>query len=491
MLLKRLLVVLLGTGICCAYLPARAQEVDSSIARLEGFPSRLFGKVQASTARLNRQLTRQTEKYVRQMIRQEGQLKKKLYAMDPNAANDLFVQSEQRYAVLSQRLQQDTGRQSMRISGPYEPYTDSLRGTLAFLQQNPQLLKGMEKGALQGQTQLQNAASQLQALQAKMQDATDIQQYMQQRKEQIQQYLSRYTSVPSGITNVFNKYKASAQYYDQQINEYRDMLSDPDKLFKKALGLLNKLPAFSSFMSRNSFLSGLLPTGAPTGDPTQAGQGLPGRDQVLAGIQGQMGPGGASAASLAQQQTGAAMSQVDQIKNKLNGGGDLNMPDFKNNPEKTKSFLHRLELGTNLQTTSRTNFFPTTTDIGVSLGYKLNENNRIGIGASYKIGWAGDIHRLIVSSQGAGLRSFVDIQIKRSWFASGGLEYNYQQPVYTLQMMRHLDNWQQSGLLGISKIISMKTKVFKNTKLQFLWDFLSYQHVPVTQPFKFRVGYSF
>lgn len=488
MLLKRILVVLLGTGMS---LSVQAQTMDSATGKLMGFPSRWMDKVVSRTERLDREMSLQTQKYVQQMIRREKRLKRKLCALDSNAAKDLFVQSGERYAALSQRLQKDTGWRSMRISGPYEPYTDSLRGVLSFLQQNPHLSEGMGKASLQGQEQLQKAVSQLRALQAKMQDANDIQQYMQQRKEVIQQYLSKYTSLPSDITHAFSKYKASAQYYEQQINQYRDMLNDPDKLFKTALEVLNKLPAFSSFMSKNSFLSSLMPTGAPTSDPAQAGQGLPGRDQVLAGIQGQMGPGGGGAATLAQKQTGSAMGQVDQLRNKFNGGQDLDMPDLKNNPERTKSFLRRLELGTNLQTTSRTNFFPATTDIGISLGYKLNEHNRIGVGASYKIGWEGDIHRLIVTSQGAGLRSFVDIQIKNSWFVSGGMELNYQQPVYTLQMMRHLDNWQQSGLIGLSKILSMKTKLVKNTKLQFLWDFLSYRHVPVTQPFKFRVGYSF
>ena len=34
-------------------------------------------------------------------------------------------------------------------------------------------------------------------------------------------------------------------------------------------------------------------------------------------------------------------------------------------------------------------------------------------------------------------------------------------------------------------------KVLKKTKVQFLWDFLSYKQVPQTTPLKFRVGYSF
>ena len=51
--------------------------------------------------------------------------------------------------------------------------------------------------------------------------------------------------------------------------------------------------------------------------------------------------------------------------------------------------------------------------------------------------------------------------------------------------------WQQSGLVGLSKILSLKTKVFKKTKLQLLWDFLCYEQVPRGQPIKFRIGYNF
>jgi hypothetical protein len=52
-------------------------------------------------------------------------------------------------------------------------------------------------------------------------------------------------------------------------------------------------------------------------------------------------------------------------------------------------------------------------------------------------------------------------------------------------------SWQQSGLIGLSKIISVKTKFFKKTRLQLLWDFLSYEQVPKAQPIKFRVVYNF
>jgi len=473
------------------------QSMDSLAGKTGNFSSRLFKRIQSNTSDLNQQLTVQTQKYLNKMARQEERMKQKMYALDSNSAKDLYANSAQQYAALSKRLQQDTGSRSMIISGAYQPYTDSLRGALAFLQKNPQLLNG---GTLMTKTgareaQLQKAVSQLQSLQAKMQDAAQIQQYMQQRGAQIQQYLGRFSQLPSGMTNEFNSYKAKVYYYGQQVNEYKEKLNDPDKLFTMALAALNRLPSFSGFMKSHSMLSGLVPGGGavtPAAGDAKPGQGLPSRDEVLKDVQGQMSTNGAAAA-LAQKNTGSAIGVVDQLRSKLtsSGGGDLNMPDFTPNNQKTRSFLHRLEFGVNLQTKSSSYFYPTTLDFGVSLGYKLNEHNRIGIGASYKTGWTGSLSHLQVDGQGASIRSFADIQIKKSWFASGGLEYNYQPVGYSLHSLSNPGNWQPAGLIGFSKVLSMKTKLVKNTKLQFLWDFLSYRQVPAGQPFVFRVGYSF
>ena len=172
------------------------------------------------------------------------------------------------------------------------------------------------------------------------------------------------------------------------------------------------------------------------------------------------------------------------------GSGNIDIPNFKLNSQKTKTFLKRLEYGVNLQTQQSSYFFPTTTDIGLAVGYKINDKNTIGVGASYKIGWGEDFQHIRLTSQGLGLRSFVDIQAKKSFYLSGGFEYNYQ-PIGGIIKIPNLRDWDQSGLIGVSKIVSMKTKVFKSTKLQLLWDFLSYRQVPRTQPLKFRVGYNF
>ncbi|HZE83538.1 MAG TPA: hypothetical protein VE035_04475 [Puia sp.] len=522
--------------------------VDSLADKLANFPSKLFGRIQSKTAAMNKSLTDQTEKYLQRMAKQEARLRKKLFKIDSSAARTLFDHSAERYAALAQKLKQDSGSRSTNSSGEYYAYADSLKTAMAFLQQNPQLLGASSAASVTNAgiplsdatpglpssiasltssanlpPQLQSSYAQLQQLQAKMQDAGEIQQFIQQRKAQIQQCLARYTNLPSGITNAYNGYKQQLYYYDQQVHEYKEMLNDPDKLFKKALELLDRLPAFTNFVKSNSMLSSLLSLPGGAAVPGQIGganaTGMPTRDQVIANIQGQMGApnaqatpaSGATAASsqalssdpavavpnastLVSQNVGSAQGQIDQLRDKLNSGGsgaDLDMPNFKPNAQRTKTFLQRLEYGTNLQSTHSNYYFPTTTDIGLSIGYKLDDNNRVGIGASYKVGWGQDISHVNVSSQGAGLRSFLDIRLKKTFFASGGFEYNYQQPFYSLNTVRDLNEWQQSGLIGISKIISMKTKVFKNTKIQLLWDFLSYEQVPRTQALKFRLGYSF
>ena len=91
-------------------------------------------------------------------------------------------------------------------------------------------------------------------------------------------------------------------------------------------------------------------------------------------------------------------------------------------------------------------------------------------------------------------RSFLDVKFMGSFFASGGYEYNYQRfggaDSLTINVPQG-NKWTQSGLVGITKVVSLKTKFFKKTKVQLLWDFLSYQHQPRTQELKFRVGYNF
>jgi hypothetical protein len=157
----------------------------------------------------------------------------------------------------------------------------------------------------------------------------------------------------------------------------------------------------------------------------------------------------------------------------------------------THTFLKRLQFGFDFQSTHISNYYPSLLSLGVSLGYKLGHSNVIGIGVAYEMGIGNGVNDIHFTSQGLGLRSFVNIKIKASFSATGGFEYNYTTPFTTYQQLRQIEYWQRSGLIGVTKTISMKSKVLKQTTLSLLWDFLSYQNVPPAQPIIFRMGYTF
>ncbi len=485
--------ILIGLGMLCLFQStSQAQSADSAVGKVVSFPSRLLGKLQSRTANLNQQLTQQTTKYLQKMKQREDRMRKKLSGVDSNAAKQLFAGSDQQYAAMMQKIKTDTGMRNTQLSGTYMPYMDSLQGTLGFLQKNPGLVSGAP-GQLSGATsQLNGATSQLQALQAKMTDAGQAQAFIQQRKQMISQYISQHTDFQGLLGKQSAALNQDVYYYSQQLRQYREMWNNPDQLEQKALALLNKLPSFQTFMKNNSQLSALFHVPCNYGSADGLA-GLQTKDVVAGQIQSQVSAAGPSGASALQSNMQSAQSQLDGYKDKLGklgqGNGDMDMPDFKPNDQKTKTFWKRLEYGANFQTTHNNYYFPTITDLGLSLGYKLNSSNLAGVGASYKIGWGNGIQHVALSSQGVGLRSFLEIKIKSSFSATGGFEANYATPFTSFQDIRAIQRWTQSGLIGISKTVSMKSRFFKQTKLQLLWDFLSYQQVPKTQPILFRIGY--
>jgi len=489
--------LLIGVILSCYCLPLTSYSQDggaSSIAgKITNFPSRFFQKVNDQSASLDQKITSQTEKYLRQLAKKEDRLRKKLYKQDSLAAKRLFENNPLDYTALLQRLQSKspTIPGAPAVSGStYLPYLDSIKTSLKFLQQNKDLLAN---SAAQ-QTQISASLTQVNQLQSKVQTTEQIQQLIQQRKAQIRESLNQYSHMPPGLQSAYQGYSQKAYYYGAQMKAYRDELNDPDKLTKRALTILNQAPGFQSFMKTHSDLSGLfsLPGGGNSGN-AKALAGLQTRAGVQQQLQGQVAAGGPDAGQAIQQQIQSAKAKLKALQDKVSqaGGGSSSMdiPDFRPNTQKTKSLLGRLEGGINIQSLPSTYAFPATTDFGASLGYKLNDKNTIGIGAAYKMGWGKDIQHIAISSQGLGIRSFLQTKIKGNFFAYGGFEYNYQQIIYSVSQISNLNYWTRSGLVGITKQYKISNKLKGN--VQLLWDFLSYQQVPRTQAVIFRVGYGF
>jgi hypothetical protein len=301
-----------------------------------------------------------------------------------------------------------------------------------------------------------------------------------------------------GLGDKLSGYNKQAYYYIQLIEEFKGALNEPDKIERQTLALLNKLPAFRTFMRKNSMLSGLF--SVPDDNPMdqrnlESLTGLQTRNQVKQIIQNKFGSVNVGAINGTQTNLTDVRNQMQQLQNKLTqygiGATDKEMPDFKPNAEKTKSFSDRMEYNLNVQTIPASGFIPVTSDIGLSIGYKLNEKSIIGLGASVKLGWGKNFQHMHISGQGLTFRNYVDIKLKGSIWISGGYEMTYWSEFRKIDQLRNMSYWRQSGLIGISKLIPLKANFFKQSKLQLFWDFLSYSQIPRTSPLVFRFAYGF
>lgn len=468
------IVFLLSTLFC------HSQSFDSSLKKLDEFPDKYFSKVNEKISSIDDKLTKQTEKYLQKLQKQEDKIKRRLAKID-SSATATFNNAKQKYTEFAQGIKSKTTAVSKLTGGQYNSYLDSLGTSLNFLKQFKDVTD-----------KVKDPLKNLQQLQSKLQQSENIKKYIAERKAQIKQLLSKYTKIPKGLQKEYAKLSKTAYYYSAQVKEYKEMLKDPKKTEQKALSVLKKLPAFQKFMKENSQLASLfLIPGSNSSAQNLAG--LQTRASVQSMIAQQVSMGGPNAMAQVQQNLSVAHTEINKLKDRVNklGGSssDIEMPEFKPNEQKTKSFFKRLEFGSNIQSQKSTYFFPTTTDIGLSIGYKLNNDKSIiGIGASYKMGWGKGFNNISISSQGIGLRSFIEYKIKKSFFLSGGYEQNYKTAFNSIEQLKDYSAWQRSGLIGITKKYKISKKFKGNAQL--LWDFLSYNQIPRTQPFVYRLGYT-
>jgi hypothetical protein len=442
-----------------------------------------FSQVSAKADAVGGKVEKRVDKTFEDWQDQEQKILKKLYKIDSLKAKQLFDDVQQKYARLSQNLEHPASLNH------YIPSLDTLTSSLNFLQQNPAMLSNIKNA----NEKMINALEKVKFMNARFQKAEEIRKFLKERRQYLKEQLQQF-----GFAKELKKLNKQVYYYSGQLNEYKQLLKDHKKAERKVLQLFSKTKMFQDFMRRNSKLASLFRLPADPNDPSAVVNlaGLQTRAQVNNLIQQQLSAGGPAAQQQFTQNLQQAQGQLNELKNKMNQLGQRNSDEiipegFKPNNQRTKSFLQRLELGTNIQSQKTNGFFPATSDIGLSLGYKPNDKSVLGIGASYKMGWGKNIRNINITHQGVGIRSFIDWKIKGSFWLSGGYEMNYRNAFNRITELKDLPAWQESGLVGLSKILSLKTKFFKRTKMQLLWDFMSYQQVPRTQTILFRVGYSF
>jgi hypothetical protein len=455
----------------------RGSSQDSTTFRgCSTLPERLLSRINKKSQDIQQKLGRQTEKYLAKLEKQENKLKKQLWKKDSAAAKTLFGDVNARYA----QLQSTTGLTS-KFNNVYSPHLDSLQTVLNFL----------SYGNLLQEAKLQTICSSFKDLQLKLNASDRVRKELIKRQQALMQQLREF-----GMIKNLGRFSKDVFYYQQQIQEYKQLWEDPSRIERKLVELVSSLPQFKDFFASNSQLGSLFALGGSSGAPPRTMAGLQTGASVQQAFNDRFGKG-VSVTQILQRQLQNMPGQPGKFTKELrsyttgafgNSGGDIKMPEgFKPNSQHTKSFLQRIEVAANVQSQRARNYFPATTDVAASAGYKLNDHLVAGIGLSYKLGLGLGWNHVAFSHQGIGLRSFVDHRLKGSFFLSAGYEQNYVSQFRRIAQLKNYSAWQSSGLVGLSKKYRINNKLKGDMKL--LWDYLSYRQVPRTQPLVFRVGY--
>lgn len=459
----------------CLLLHTAGAQASTEGTETIALSPKLYTSLSQKSADAEGKLDKATEKYLHKLLKQETKLRDKITKVDSLKARELFAGLEEKYTALRTAPQKLS-----KYASVYSGHLDSLVTSLNFL-----------KSSGLSSPEIQSTLSQFSSLQAKFNQTEAVKKFLNERKQLLKENLERL-----GMLKALKGFRKQAYYYASQLREIKAVWQDPTTLERKLVEWVMNSDRFKDFFRQNSQLASLF--ALPGGNLNAVSlAGLQTRASVQQALTARFGTG-ASVQGMLQQNMQAAQGQLAELKSQLsqlssgsygNGGGAVDAPEgFSVNPLKTKPFRQRLEYGLNIQSQKARSYFPVTSDLGLSLGYKLNEKSSIGIGASYKIGWGRGWNHIRMTSEGVGLRSYADYKLKGSLYLSGGYEQNYRTAFNSIDQLKQYSAWQSSGLLGLSKKYKVSRKVKGDVKL--LWDFLSYQQRPRTQAILFRVGYN-
>lgn len=444
--------------------------------------SKYLSVIQSKSKQLQSSIDAKTENALLRLKRQELKIAKELLKVDSTTAQQYLAGIEENYSQINLS-------DSDHAFVGYNPDVDTLYSSTMFLEKLPAAPDSTSSGL----AHLESAKAQVDKLKTAISRSSYVQNFMKERKDILRKYLKTHT-----VEKHLKKINKEIYYYSQKVQSVRDVLKDKSKVERKVLNFLTQQKSFQQFMSKHSMLASLfrMPDAEEASSIELFLPGLQTRSQVSELIQQRLGAAGPNANQQFNSNIQSAQSQLSQFKEKMaklgGGNSEAEMPEgFTPNNQKTKSFWKRLQYGTNIQSQRARGLFPVTSDIGLSVGYKLNDKSLIGFGTSYKLGWGRSIQNMRITHQGVGLRTFVDWKLKKSLWVSGGYEMNYRTLITDINQLRDYASWQRSGLIGVSKQIPIKTRFFKNSKIMLLWDFLSYNQRPRTQPLLVRIGYNF
>lgn len=476
-----MLAILLLPALCKA-------QPDSSISSIHNISIKYLETIDKKIDKYSSAITGNTEKTLVKLSRWEKKVQSLLEKVNPEAANNLFGLGKTTFTILLQKLKE--GQEIVNgYRTQYNAYRDKLNTSLRYLAEQKEKVNSKIFQPVKATVKKMND------LEEDIRDTEAIEQFIKERKQQLIEAAFKYL----GKNKYLDKISKETYYYAETIKNYKEIFSDPKKLEEAATTLLKKIPGFTDFMEKNNGLSSLFGNAFGWGGNNTTALnnytalGYQSNASIVQGLQ-QRNMRGPNIQELTQTNAASLNTPLQELKNHFPGSANSGeMPDFKPNEMKSKTFKQRLQFGSNLQFGKATNYLPGTADIGVQWAYKLNNKSSIGLGTVYKLGLGSGFNDIRFSFAGIGLRSFADWKLKGGFFVNGGFEYNYNAAFRSFRHLPALSGnstalWKPAALIGINKKYNLG-KLKGNIML--LYDFLAKQRLPQTPALQFRVGYDF
>src|SRR5882757_1031947 len=288
-----------------------SQSTDTNIpaapkeAAMAEIDAKTLSRLSERYENLSKSIQKRTDKALTTLQKQELGLQKTLAHKDSSKSQLLFTDAQKEYRSLQTRLQSPVSSDLTNPLKEYIPNVDSLSTALKFLRQ-----KGIDLPADKLQ-QVQALSDRFRLLQGRMQQANEVQAFIQQREQQLKSQLSNYGG---GVGSQLLGMNKQVYYYQEQLAQYKETLKDPEKVQTAVMTAVGKMPGFQHFMAKNSFLSQLFPASPNYGTP-KALTGLQTMSDVKQQLQDRFGksaltPGTSGGGSPLEQQLQSAQTAL-------------------------------------------------------------------------------------------------------------------------------------------------------------------------------------
>lgn len=421
---------------------------------------------------INAKLEKETKKILTRLEREDKRLLRLVRKSDSSAANFLSPTTS---ILLSKLILKEKSQHDLAYSGKL----DSLITSLHLLSRTKTLIPNFD-----------SLLSELDNVQSSLSKVERLLQYARIRREKINYVLTK-----SGLHRYLNRYNKKISKYSQKLKNLEDLVNNPSRIEEKVITTAAQSKAFKNFFAKHSQLALLFSLPGTESLNNIAPDGIQTRELLQESIADHFGKG-TTVQQLLEANVPSAQSELINAKSRLlkNKKGKFSnisehnaQPTLDFDQSNNRTFLQRLKYGANIQTQRATYYFPVTSDVALTLAYQISKNSLLGLGLSLKMGWGTDWKHILISYQGAGIRSNVDTKVIGSYYITAAYEQHYRGQRDNFSQMQSISRWSSSGLMGVKKTYSISKKF--NGHVQILWDFLSYHNQTNTPPILFRMGY--